>query len=84
MIPETSTAFPKEHLNCPQVPRLDILTVDQLQHLWKKLIHSRTAIGTPKKGRQICFEGDVDFSPFPPEEAHMVMIEETDEDDGIR
>ena len=83
LVPETSTAFSKEHLNSPEVKRLDILTIEQLQHLWKKLIHSRTTIDTPKKGRQICFEGDLYFSPFPPEEARMVMIEEIDEDDGI-
>ena len=72
MIPETSTAFPKEHLNCPQVPRLDILTVDQLQHLWKKLVHSTAAIDDRASGEQICFEGDIPFSPFPPEHAHII------------
>lgn len=81
MIPETSTAFPKEHLNCPQVPRLDILTVDQLQHLWKKLVHSTAAIDDRASGEQICFEGDMAFSPFPPEHAHI--IEELGAEGGI-
>ena len=72
MIPETSTAFPKEHLNCPQVLRLDVLTVDQLQHLWKKLVHSTAAIDDRASGEQICFEGDMAFSPFPPEHAHII------------
>ena len=72
LIPETSTAFPKEHLNCPQMPRLDILTVDQLQHLWKKLVHSTAAIRSRASGEQICFEGDMAFSPFPPEHAHII------------
>ena len=72
MIPETSTAFPKEYLNCPQVPRLEILTIDQLQHLWRKLIHSTAAIDDKARGKQICFEGDMLFSPFPPEHAHII------------
>ena len=71
MIPETSTVFPKKHLNYPQVQRLNILTVDQLQHLWKKLVHSTAAIDDRASGEQICFEGDMAFSPFPPEHAHI-------------
>ena len=81
LIPETSTAFPKEHINSPEVQSLDILTVDQLQRLWKKLVHSRTAIDDRQSGKQICFDGDMAFSPFPPEHAHI--IEEIDEGDGI-
>lgn len=72
MIPETSTAFPKEHLNCPQVQRLDILTVDQLQQLWRKLVHSTAAIDDRVSGKQICFEGDIPFSPFDPKKAHII------------
>lgn len=73
MIPETSTAFPKEHLDCPGVPRLDVLTVNQLQHLWKKLVHSTAAIDDRASGKQICFEGDMAFSPFPPKHAHIIQ-----------
>ena len=72
LIPETSTAFPKEYLNCPKVPNLDILTVEQLQHLWKKLVHSTAAIDDRASGEKICFEGDMAFSPFPPKHAHII------------
>lgn len=72
LIPETSTAFPKEYLNCPKVPNLDILTVDQLQQLWRKLIHSTAAINDRVSGEHICFEGDMSFSPFPPKRAHII------------
>ena len=72
LIPETSTAFTKEHINSPEVQSLDILTVDQLQRLWKKLVHSRTAIDNRQSGKQICFDGDMAFSPFPPEHAHII------------
>ena len=72
LIPETSAVFPKKHLNCPQVQRLDILTVEQLQQLWRKLVHSTAAIDDRASGEQICFEGDIPFSPFPPEHAHII------------
>lgn len=72
LIPETSTKFPKEHLTCPGVKKLDILTVDQLQHLWKKLVHSTAAIDDRASGEKICFEGDMAFSPFPPNHAHII------------
>ena len=83
LIPETSTAFTKEHINSPEVQSLDILTVDQLQRLWKKLVHSRTAIDNRASGRQIRFDGDVAFLPFRQEDARIMLIEEIDEGDGI-
>ena len=70
LIPETSTAFTKEHINSPEMKMLNILTVDQIQRLWKKLVYKIIVIDTRKKGKQICFKGDIDFSPIPPEIAY--------------
>ena len=67
LIPETSTAFSKENINTPEVQTLDILTIDQLQRLWKKLIISTAGIVKRTTEELICFKGDMAFSPLPPE-----------------
>ena len=73
IVPETSSSFDKAHLNCPGVKGLDILTVEQLQHLWKKLIISTISADDRPTKKQIYFEGDKFFSPFPPQHAHIIQ-----------
>ena len=67
LIPETSTAFSKSNIDSPEIKELDILTIDQLQRLWKKLIISTAGIVKRSTEELICFKGDMAFSPLPPE-----------------